>query len=833
MARMTIDFGIDLGTTNSSIAVVKGTETEVFKNNEGFEHTPSAVWIDKADRLIVGRRAKERCFDDQENAASEFKLQMGATEERLFQRSGRRMKPEELSAEVLKQLKADVRQRSGEDVQSAVITVPAAFELPQCKATEKAARLAGLNDSPLLQEPVAAALAYGFQSAEDKVFWLVYDFGGGTFDAAVIHMRDGMFQVVNHGGDNHLGGKLVDWEIVDQLLVPAVNSQCRLSDFRHGNPRWNAAFAKLKHGAEEAKIRVSCDDSAEIVIDCLCSDDSGRPVRFEYDLRRADVERLAEPFVLRSINICKRAISEKRLVADNVQKVLLVGGPTLMPYLRQRLVDARDGLGIPIDFRVDPLTVVARGAAIFAGTRKPKSSPVVPSQGQYAIHLDYQPVGPDTEPLIGGRVTANKGASVAEFTVEFVNATAQTPWRSGKLALGNQGTFMTSLWAEKGAANTFLIELCDATGTRCPTVPDRFPYTVGIGAGDPTLIHSVGVALANNETVFFLPRGTPLPARHRAHPLRTAVAMSSGQAGHLLKIPLVEGELARRADRNQLVGMLEISADKLKRDLPAGSEIEVTIDVDQSRLVRAKAYVPLLDEEFESIVKLVKETPEPECLRRDTRLELKRLDRALAKAKELGEPKALAVLQRIDGERMVHDIESALAACETDRDATYRCQARLLALRSAIDEADDAVEWPALVAKAAKEIDVERQIVQNPQYDATYDERMAFLALQQEAEAAKQARDVDLLQAKIDELDRLGRTVVYRQPSWWIGMLEHLAQKRSTMSDPAQADEYINKGRRARGANDLAGVKEAVCRLSRLLPPEDPDRNRYESGLIR
>ena len=292
MASLTIDFGIDLGTTNSSIAVRKGTDTEVFKNNEGFEYTPSAVWIDKADRLIVGRRAKERCFDDRENAASEFKLQMGSTEERLFQRSGRRLKPEELSAEVLKQLKADVQQRSGEEVRSAVITVPAAFELPQCKATQRAAQLAGLHDSPLLQEPVAAALAYGFQNGSDKVFWLVYDFGGGTFDAAVIHMRDGMFQVVNHGGDNHLGGKLIDWEIVEQLLVPAVNAQNRLADFRQGNPRWIAAMAKLKHAAEEAKIHVSRDETAEIVIDYLCSDDDGKPVRFEYDLRRANVRAL-------------------------------------------------------------------------------------------------------------------------------------------------------------------------------------------------------------------------------------------------------------------------------------------------------------------------------------------------------------------------------------------------------------------------------------------------------------------------------------------------------------------------------------------------------------
>src|SRR5204863_3659948 len=135
--------------------------------------------------------------------------------------------------------------------------------------------LAGISFSPLVQEPVAAAMAYGFQSESDRVFWLVYDLGGGTFDAAVIKMREGMIQVVNHGGDNQLGGKLIDWAIVEQLLVPAVIRQRKLSDFRRGSSRWKPAFAKLKLAAEQAKIRVSREASVEISIDPLCVDEKG------------------------------------------------------------------------------------------------------------------------------------------------------------------------------------------------------------------------------------------------------------------------------------------------------------------------------------------------------------------------------------------------------------------------------------------------------------------------------------------------------------------------------------------------------------------------------
>ena len=142
MSRETIDFGIDLGTTNSAIAVLNGTTTEILRNNDGLEYAPSAVWIDRKDRIHVGRPAREHLEDDPENAASEFKLQMGTDTDFEFARSGRSMKAEELSSEVLKVLRGDAKQRTGEDIQAAVITVPAAFELPQCDATRKAAEMA-------------------------------------------------------------------------------------------------------------------------------------------------------------------------------------------------------------------------------------------------------------------------------------------------------------------------------------------------------------------------------------------------------------------------------------------------------------------------------------------------------------------------------------------------------------------------------------------------------------------------------------------------------------------------------------------------------------------
>jgi len=802
MERTTIDFGIDLGTTNSEIAVLKGTEIEVFRNNEGFEYTPSAVWIDQKNRLWVGRQAKERLEDDPDNAACEFKLQMGTGEEKVFARSGRRMKPEELSAEVLKTLRRIVNQRTGEEIEAAVITVPAAFELPQCEATNRAAQLAGLRQSPLVQEPVAAALAYGFQSESDKVFWLVYDLGGGTFDAAVIQVRDGVIQVVNHGGDNHLGGKLIDWAIVDELLIPAVTREHRLSDFRRGNPKWRSAIAKLKIKAEEAKVRVSGSDSAPIIIDFLCQDDSGQPVSFDYELRRADVERLAEPIILRSINICKKVLADKRLGTSSVEKVILVGGPTLMPYLRAMLSDKNDGLGIPLEFRVDPLTVVARGAAIFAGTQRlTVGTPQPVSEGQFAVELDYKPMGPDTEPLVGGKVVATQTKDFSGFTIEFINAGARPPWRSGKLGLGPDGAFVTNVWAEKGHPNTFEIELCDPTGRRIETVPASFTYTVGLVITDQPLIHSIGVATASNEMRWFFEKGTPLPARRREL-FKTAFVVHQGRVGDVIRIPVMEGEKPR-ADRNHKIGVLEVQAHEVKRDVPAGSDVEVTIDIDESRLPRVKAYIPILDEEYEKVVKLGYDETDPSSVKKDFDHEKERLNELRKKVEETHDPTAQGILNRIDRERMVHEVEGSLAAASADPDAAKKAANRLGDLKIALDEAEDAVEWPVLVADAENLMSVSRELVRE---HGESGDMHTLENHEAEVKKAMQTRDADILRKRMEEM----RGFVMR-------VLE--------MRDQAMAEQLISQGQRAMNSNDIDGLRAVNRQLAALLPtpPPPPD----------
>ncbi|HYH86326.1 MAG TPA: Hsp70 family protein, partial [Pyrinomonadaceae bacterium] len=228
-----INFGIDLGTTNSCIAQADGAEVRVIQNNDQMNVTPSVVRVLRSGSLMVGRRAYNAVAEDPDNVEQEAKRLMGQRYEKTFPASGRVMTPEEISAEVLKSLLADARRRTGEDVRAACVTVPAAFTALQCEATARAAQLAGLEEYPLLQEPIAAAIAYGARAGVRDQRWLVFDLGGGTLDVAVVSTRDGRLNVLEHRGDNHLGGKDIDRAVVQNIFLPFLFEEFTLPRAAH------------------------------------------------------------------------------------------------------------------------------------------------------------------------------------------------------------------------------------------------------------------------------------------------------------------------------------------------------------------------------------------------------------------------------------------------------------------------------------------------------------------------------------------------------------------------------------------------------------------------
>jgi len=829
MDRTTIDYGIDLGTTNSSVSLLTDTTTEVI-THEGSLLTPSAIWFDKRGKQYIGQRAKNKHFDDKANGEVEFKRRMGQDWQKTFERAGKQMQPEEMSAEILKSLKADVRTAKGEDLQAAVITVPAAFELPQCDATRRAAELAGFSASPLLQEPVAAALAYGFQSASNKVFWLVYDFGGGTFDAAIIQVRDGVIQVVNHAGDNYLGGTNIDWDIVEKLLIPQLTQRYGLEDFSRTNPKWRSALAKLKYHAEEAKIQVSrTRQPSEIWIEDLCMDDAGESIDFEYELTPSDIEKTIEPKVEQSIALCQKALQEKGLSGQDIEKTLLVGGSSLFPWLQERVASA---LGTSLDFSIDPLTVVSRGAAVFAGSQR-LEAPAVPAQeGVYSIQLEYDPVGHETDPMIGGRVSSPTEGSLDGIRVELVERRSQ--WSSGAISLANNGTFMTEVHAEKGRKCEYDVILTDATGTRLPCTPDHFTYTVGMVITNPPLTHNVGVAMANNKAQWFFKKGEALPSR-KTQVLYTAVALRRGEkAGddNIIRIPVNEGTNESKADRNGLIGYLEILPDdpRVKRDIPVGSDVEVTIEIDASRTIKTRAFIPIVDEEFEGVFDATSEVKETSVLQNELDEERHRLTSLKQRAQSVSDEHVHEKIAQLETEQTVETIERQVAAVKDDPDADRgEAGKKLLDLRAAVDTVEDALEWPSLVREAREQVQSTREVV-DAHGQGTDKARLEELI--SDIEDAIANKRPELLRAKLEDLRELGAAIVVQRPEFWVGYLQYLEERQNLMRDHEAAKQLFAQGRRAIQTEpcDFEALKAAVRQLIALLPPDEQEAAEARGG---
>jgi molecular chaperone DnaK len=835
MARITIDYGIDLGTTNSTVALLVGTTPEVIPNKDGSLLTPSALWFDKRGKMYVGREARARHIDDEDNAAVEFKLRMGQQWQKAFQRNGRKMLPEEMSAEVLKSLKTDVHMSKGEDLKAAVVTVPAAFELPQCEATRRAAELAGFVLSPLLQEPVAAALAYGFQSAANKVFWLVYDFGGGTFDAAVIQVRDGVIQVVNHAGDNYLGGKNIDWDIVEKLLIPKLTGERRLAGFTRNNPRWRAAIAKLKYHAEEAKIQVSrTQQPAEIWIEGLCQDDQGESIDFAYELQPTEMQRIIDPWVSQSVNLCKKALQEKGLSGQDIEKVIVVGGSSLFPWLRERVAGE---LETKLDFSVDPITVVARGAAVFAGAQRLDAEQGPMAAGTYKIQLECDPVGSETDPMVGGRITPPPGASITGLVVEIIEQRSQ--WHSGAVRVPSNGTFMTEVHAEKGRKCEFQIVLTDARGTRLACSPDRFAYTVGMVITSPPLTHNLGIAMSNNKPKWFFRKGDALPARS-TEVLYAAVPLRKSQPDgdeNIIRIPIIEGTNDQRADRNHQIGKLEITVSdgRVRRDVPVGSEVEVSIALDESRTKTVKVFIPILDEVFDDVIWLGYENRSPDELQTELHAEVRRLNELRRRAQSLNDHKAIVAMATVENEQIVDQVTRKVAAAQGDAEACGEADKKLLDLRAAVDSVEDALEWPALVRAAQEQLESTREVIE-AHGEPEEKERLAGLGANIRKAIAEER--IELLRTMTEDVRDLYWRVTVRQPEFWVGYFQYLEEQKAHMSDQVAAERLLAQGRRAMQMEpfDFEALKAAVRQLIALLPPGEREaaeaRGRFVSTII-
>ena len=793
-----IHVGIDLGTSNSAIALYDGDAVTVVAGAGGELLTPSVVRIDARGGRSVGRRAVRGLDGDPANTRGAWKRLMGTGERLSFEAAGAALLPEELSAAVIASLLADVRDAAGFQPRAAVISTPALFELPQNHATARAGRLAGLEEVVLIQEPIASAIAAGWR-AEHEGTWLVFDLGGGTLDVSLLETAEGRLRVVDHSGDNFLGGKDID----GALCAWAAAALARRDGFPIDSRR---ALARLRVACEQAKIELSRAERATIAVN---GDDGGGDS--ELEISRDDLDALAEPFIGRGVTAVRNLLAKNQRTSEEVARVVLVGGPTLMPGLRARIGDLFDGR---IAAGIDPMTIVARGAALYAGSigldATPAARASAPAPG-LAVRIEHPSVTADLEPFVVGRCLPGAGQTLPD-RVRIERLEDDGGWAGADSPLSPEGSFVLQVRLERSRRNKFIVRAFDRAGAQVPLATSAFAIVHGVSIGDPPLARAIGIARADDTTRVYFPKGTPLPARRTFahHTVRPIAARSDDDA---LAVPIVQGE-SMRAHRNRLIGMLHLRG--VDRDLPAGSRIEVTLEIDRSGQLATRADVPGTGQTFQDVAFVLVPTASVETAERELVATNRRAAEVQRRTFQLGIPAAVQSIADVSA--VLADADRALPAARAgDADAAQKLHRLLMDANNALDDAEALLEWPDLDAEARRcKLTYTPMVAQwgTPAEQQLYEQEL------EAAGAARTRNDAADLELHLDAMRALGRAAYCRDPRSMADAIDWAAAHVTEAMDVAAAASLLDRARVLQAQNPAADVAGGGLRALRAIVAE-------------
>jgi molecular chaperone DnaK len=828
MPRQNIDYGIDLGTTNSSIARVDDGEITIFRHApHGKTIMPSCVHITKRGQMFVGDRAYDNLFksdDDRCNTFAEFKRTMGEDciyrcEREDHQRS---YSSEELSAEVLKQLKLAVKD---EDFASIVITVPADFDQVQIEATKRAAKLAGFDYCELLQEPIAASLAFFHDRKNIDGTWLVFDFGGGTFDSAIVKMDDGIMEVIDHAGDNHLGGKNIDWLIVDEIILPQLKEKFSIENILNDEHRLKEFRCALKPLAELAKINLSDQNSDMIEFDePTWRDDSGNKIDMAIRIDRSEFERLITPLIDRAVNIAKDSLQRAGIRGSDLKTVLMIGGPTYMPSLRKKV---KEKISKNINVSIDPMIAVAQGAALFAST---KAMPLTQQRRDFSkiqLTLAYPTTTAESEILLGIKIEKKLTNDTIPSRLWVEITRNDLAWATGRFEL-KEGVGTVKLHLINNSVNVFSVQLYNEMGNAFQGEPKSISIMQGIKIAQPPLPHDIGISAVvrgsynEEEMVPILTKGTSLPAMGE----KSFVAprnLRPGNNSDVLKIIVWEGKGGTKPIRNVHMGEICISGDMLSTLLPEGSKIEITMRIDESRRTKVSAYIPYIDETVEKIMDsdyTLSEINENE-LTAQIKEEMERLC-------ELQNKMAKMDTDQDDvfepANKDLNELDDLNKKGRGDRDRKREVQKRLNEVAAKIDEFEKKIKIPKLVSELTEQLTRLENIVGS--YGNEKEEKI-LEQLKSEVERSINSQNAKRIEDVTDKLRQLKFAILFRQPGYWVSVLNNINESFDEIkwTDRSKARSLVNRGGEILASGQYSDdIKRIVCELWDLMPTTDQEK---------
>jgi molecular chaperone DnaK len=605
----TINFAIDLGTTNSLIARAGNGSVDIFKNPAGMKVTLPSVVAFRKDRILIGDKAREYVEKDPANVFAAFKRKMGTSESFFIAKDGTFKTPIELSTIILQELQHFIY--TGEKPESVVITIPASFDTVQSNATKEAGYAAGFKEVLLLQEPIAASLAFANKEGKAGLQgqWLVYDLGGGTFDVALVKIEDDEMKVIDHEGDNFLGGLDFDQLMITQLFVPYLEKQFGVKDLASkmlsAGGKYNKLYYQLLYKAEEAKIGLSNHPHADIEFDF--TDEEGEEEEVFFTIARDEFDNIVRDKVTYSISFIRELLERNRLRSGDIAEVVLVGGSTYIPLIRSMLAEE---LGIVVNTSIDPTTAVVEGAAYYAGSKASK--------------LETRGTGvPTAAGTTGTRGAGGTGSSIEVKLAYQPNSREQAEYFAASVMRAPRGSRYRIMRSDGGydsglkpvaerisemlvllpnTMNTFQLKLYDEKGGLLDVEVPEISIVQGMYSiyGQPLPndicleVDDTDNNVTHLEVIF--ERNTILPIR-KSVTKTLSRTIAKGSDDQLL-INVLEGSRYSSPQSNLPIGIISISGRQLKTDLVKGCDIDLSFEITESRDITVTVYISMIDEEF-------------------------------------------------------------------------------------------------------------------------------------------------------------------------------------------------------------------------------------------
>lgn len=817
MAQSKMKFGIDLGTTNSAICKMEGGEPVIKKTDTLMDTLPSSVSFTKRKVLKVGvsayndlrqdrSRATKKWVKFDENVFIEFKRDMGTDKTSFSSNMDALYSPEQLSAEVLKTLKSFI---GDENVSAVVITIPAKFKADQIAATKRAAQLAGIEHCELLQEPIAASMAYGLSSANKNGQWLVFDFGGGTFDAAIIKVEDGIMQVKDTEGDNYLGGKNLDYAVVDNIIIPYLQENFVIDEILANDATRDILRDAMKFYAEQAKNQLSFKAQADITsqLDEFGEDDEGNEIELDLVVTQEQLKPVFAKVFQKAIDITKDLLKRNGLSGADLDKLILVGGPTYSPVLREML---REQVTPNVDTDIDPMTAVAKGAALFASGIDSDVKEEI-AVGTVALNLSYEANSVQPMEYVTVQLDKNEytGSIPEKLFVELVRS--DNGWSSGKVEINDIGDVIECQLLE-GKNNAFAITAYDDKGTVIPCFPREINIMQGIVVGNAVLPYNISIEVHDSgldknvvKCVKGLEKNQQIPATGALNGLKTRNQLRPGMEEDIIIIPIYQSEHnteGTSAVYNDHVFDVVITGDEVGQLIPVGSDVDITIKVDRSQMLKLEAFFPVSGETVEKEVEIAARSV-------ISVFELEKLkDAANNKLRALKSSSSINADEISEIDKLISDSNSRFDGEKSSEDGRMHLQADLRRAFLKMEEVEQGHEWEKLESEIREEFD--RLEKANNDLGNKYDKQVA--AVRSQVDMAIRSKDVRQGRAVLDDINSLfvAVTLIYQL----MGFIDyHLKNFNSIQwKDANRARQLLQQGKEIAATNPSESTLHPIVR---------------------